>query len=707
MSTSIPGLSSHKNPMWSVTFWNRVHRYRCLIKKYWWLLVLTLSVSVFAAAWFQMSQSVRFASVAQTRVDLENIKPLTFGMQGNSAFGQQALDDFMATERKLIQGTTIPQMAAVKLQTRYPDMPRADAKLDVVIDGPIFTFTATGTNPLYTQRYLQSVVDAYLDYRSKQKSSAGSDSILRVQEQIPILEDNIKKDDEALIQFQRDHHGFASREKGAGTELDALKAKLAQLTDDYNKLSLMTPDQGLDRQASAVSPQAQVGLEGSTAESDFRAAQDGLVRLQATMDDLSRDLRPKHPKIVALRAQIDAQNKAIASMIERNRVRIHNNRELVASTIQMTKDQIAEAEPKAQANTLLQVEYDKLQETKNRDLKTYEDLQTTLNSAALQNRADVDPVRLMEPASPAAPIPSAWIKFMALALVVGLGTGIGILALMDRMDDRMNSISDFQMHFEEHVMGQIPRDLSDNPTALLQPNDQRHQIVESFRNLRSTLLYMPLDGARPKTLLVTSAIPNEGKSTLSSNLALVMAFAGMKTLLIDGDLRRGEIHNAFGLTRDPGFTDVLKHNVNWKIAIRTTGVENLHVLPRGTNVAQPSEYLLSKATDRLLQELYPLYDYIIIDSSPVLAADDTASLAPKIDATLFVVRLSFTPAKMTRKSLEILHKRQANIPGLVLNQVDARSPEFVYYQYSEYYHAMSPEDEAPAAQKSKPAIEVT
>lgn len=198
---------------------------------------------------------------------------------------------------------------------------------------------------------------------------------------------------------------------------------------------------------------------------------------------------------------------------------------------------------------------------------------------------------------------------------------------------------------------------------------------------------------RPKTILITSAIPNEGKSTVSSNLALVLAFAGLKTLLIDSDLRRGAIHKAFGLSRGPGLTDVLGHNVNWKLAIRDTGVDNLHVLPRGRNVPQPAEYLLNKNTDALLKELYPLYDYIIIDSSPILAADDTASLAPKIDATLFVVRLSFTSAKMTRKSLEILYGRGANIPGLILNQVDTSSPEFVYYQYSEYYHTMQGDDD--------------
>ena len=715
------GLTSDKNPMWTVMFWNRVHRYRCLVTKYWWLLVLMLSATIFAAALFLMYQPVRFGSVAQTRVDLENVKSIIFtGASANSEFGQQALDDFMTGEKTIIKGPTVTQMAADKLVARYPDMPHAETKLDVVAEGQFFTFTAMGPRPDYVQRYLQSVIDAYLDYRNKQKQGANASATEQVRVEVPILEDKLKKDDDAMISFQRLHRNVFSREsgKGATAELDALKAKLSQFNDDYNRLSLMTPDQGLDRasspssgQSSASSPQSQASLETSSAEGDYRQAQDNLVRLQAQIDDLSHDLRPKHPKIVALRTQIDSQNKSINGLLDRNRKRIENQRELVGSMIQSTKDQIAQAEPKAQENSLLQVEFDKLEETKNRDLKTYNDLQTTLNAVALNSKGEVDPVRVMEPASPGVPVPSSWIKVMALALIVGVGGGAGILVLIDRMDDRMSSISDFQAHFAEHVIGQIPRDTSKEQTELLKPDDQRHQLVESFRNLRSTLLFMPLEGARPKTLLITSAIPNEGKSTLSCNLALVMASAGMKTLLIDGDLRRGEIHNAFGVTRDPGFTDVLGHNVNWKIAIRTTGVENLHVLPRGRNVAQPSEYLLGKNTDKLLQELYPLYDYIIIDSSPVLAADDTASLAPKIDATLFVVRLSFTPAKMTRKSLEILHKRQANIPGLILNQVDTRSPEFVYYQYSEYYHAATPEDDNDGGTKKgkqpKPPIEVS
>src|SRR5437763_11997375 len=109
-------------------------------------------------------------------------------------------------------------------------------------------------------------------------------------------------------------------------------------------------------------------------------------------------------------------------------------------------------------------------------------------------------------------------------------------------------------------------------------------------------------------------------------------------------------------------------------------------MPRGKTLGQPSEHLLRETTDVLLREVYNHYDYIIIDSSPVLAADDSTSLAPKIDATLFVVRLSYTSARLTRKSLELLYNRQVNVPGVILNYVDTSLPEYYYYQYSEYYN---------------------
>jgi polysaccharide biosynthesis transport protein len=120
--------------------------------------------------------------------------------------------------------------------------------------------------------------------------------------------------------------------------------------------------------------------------------------------------------------------------------------------------------------------------------------------------------------------------------------------------------------------------------------------------------------------------------------------------------------------------------------VMPTVYPTLFLLTRGKALPQPSEHLLRDSTDQFLKEIYHQYDYTIIDSSPVLAADDTTSLAPKIDATLLVVRLSYTSARLTKKALELLYSRQVNVPGAILNYVDTSLPEYYYYQYSEYYN---------------------
>jgi capsular exopolysaccharide synthesis family protein len=164
-----------------------------------------------------------------------------------------------------------------------------------------------------------------------------------------------------------------------------------------------------------------------------------------------------------------------------------------------------------------------------------------------------------------------------------------------------------------------------------------------------------------------------------------MALSGAKTLLVDGDLRRGSLREAFGIQSRIGFAEVLKQEVNWREVVVPTSLSSLFILPRGNTLSQPSEHLLRETTDSFLKEIYNDYDYVIIDSSPVLAADDTTSLAPKIDATLLVVRLAYTSARLTKKALDSLYHRQVNVPGVILNFVDTSLPEYYYYQYAAYY----------------------
>ena len=706
------GLSTGSNPSLSSSVWNKLHRYRCLLAKYWWVLLLTTSLALCMTAYFQMNKPTTYTSSAKLSLNVEN-RPTMVDAQGSAP--SQDPETMLATQVTYIQTSAkVHQNANDILQAKYPGLPATPVDILPVPKNTILTLIATGTEPRYTQAYLQATIEGYFAYRKELQGSNQTPFLETLKEQIAGIHEKLTQDNAALIQFQRENPTIYGPEDKTNETLDTLRQKRDALQADYDRLKLMTPEQGIDRESASsanrnsgnassggLSPTTQIALDLDSSQAEYRQALAQIADIQPQLDLLSKDMTPKHPRIIALTTALETQQRRIKAALENARQRIDGATKFAATQIKDLEAKIKIAEPEALDARVKRAQFDQLNETKKRDQATEDRLTTSLSSNNLSIKTTPETIFIMENASPASAVLAPWAKAIAMALLLGLAVGVGILFLVDRLDDRMATISDFQMHFAEHVLGQIPRDDSSDSMELLRPDDQRHQLVESYRNLRSTLLFMPLEGARPKTLLVTSAVPNEGKSTTSSNLALVLASAGMKTLLIDADLRRGAVHQSFDVQRDPGLTDVLGHNVNWKLAIRTTGIENLHVLPRGRNVPQPSEYLLNKTTDRLLQELYPLYDYIIIDSSPVLAADDTASLAPKIDATLFVTRMGFTSAKMTRKSLEVLYKRQANIPGVILNQVDTSSPEFVYYQYEEYYAPAADEDEAGAVKKTR------
>jgi capsular exopolysaccharide synthesis family protein len=276
--------------------------------------------------------------------------------------------------------------------------------------------------------------------------------------------------------------------------------------------------------------------------------------------------------------------------------------------------------------------------------------------------------------------------------IAGLVFGLGLLFLSMLLDDRIVSADELQERFSEALLGQIPKESVKGGLNVLLLGAKQHVFAESYRNLRSTLHFMSFEDVRPKTFLVTSAVPGEGKSTVAANLAITIAAGGAKTLLVDGDLRKGVGHEYFSLGASPGLSNVLAEQIPWRSALCSTELENLAVLPRGEVISGTSERFLSQHTDTLLKEIYGEFDCIIVDSAPVLANDDTASLAPKIDATLFVVRAGVSSSRLTRSALEALRRRQVNVLGLVLNAADGKSAEYYYYhKYGEYYSQVTTE----------------
>jgi capsular exopolysaccharide synthesis family protein len=223
------------------------------------------------------------------------------------------------------------------------------------------------------------------------------------------------------------------------------------------------------------------------------------------------------------------------------------------------------------------------------------------------------------------------------------------------------------------------------PLALLQDHDDRHIYAESYRSLRSALLFLAVDGARPQVLLITSAVPNEGKSTITSNLARALALGGSRVLLIDGDMRKGHLHDLLGLHSKPGLADLLRQSGDPHQFIQTNSLANFSFIARGAVPSNPGDLFLNSNFEKILAQLRQEFDYILIDSSPVFAADDATTLAPKVDGTLFVVRSRFSRARAVREALNMLNQRQARVLGLVLNRADATARSYHYYNYAAYH----------------------
>jgi capsular exopolysaccharide synthesis family protein len=221
---------------------------------------------------------------------------------------------------------------------------------------------------------------------------------------------------------------------------------------------------------------------------------------------------------------------------------------------------------------------------------------------------------------------------------------------------------------------------------LLQQEDERYTYAEAFRSLRSSLIFMP-NQADLKALLVTSAIPNEGKSTIASNLAVTMANAGGRVLLIDADLRRGDIAQLMNIDGRQGLSNILRGELPWREAVVDAAAPNLSIIPRGPVTNQSSELLLKPEMQTILSEMKASYDLVIFNTAPILATDDTPTVAPHFDGVLMVVRAQFTSARLTQNALNTLYQRQVNVLGLILNCIDTDTPDYYYYRYPKYYAA--------------------
>jgi Mrp family chromosome partitioning ATPase len=704
-----------------------VQRFLWFLLKYWWAPLVTMALALVAAGTYVWLGPPTYVSTG-VMWETEQLR------LGDMGF-QQDLGSFFGTEAELLKSPTMINKAGEILRSAITNAPlaaggdtasRIKVQVTQVPKSTVFDVVATGPEPAYTQAFLETLMNEYIAYKRNVHKEVAGGAEASITTQVNSYESEVQAAERALSQFKstNDMAVLEEEAKGAGSYLASLKSRLSELELERKILEATALERSV-RQASLTNRAPGIldylngltpGTAGAMPAQRFDAIRE-LEMLKGERDRLSHNLRPKHPKMLRLNTEIEKYDNLVDIF------RRQNEEETAAfqKSIQMKTDDVLASIKECEARVTLAsgqlAQAEKLRQAAESARAVYDQTRSVLHHAEIGGSVAQETLQILQHAGPAIHSHREEVLALGLAALAGLALGLGIVFVVAIRDDRFNSLEEVKQQLQERVVGQVPEVSAtggNGHVPLIEIEDQRQTYAESYRNLRSAILFLtPVQNERPKVLLVTSATQEEGKSTIAANLARTLAMGGSQVLLIDADLRRGSLHETLGMERLPGLAEVLRHPTLLAKAIqsttgrrrgaprrtetsdpgnapqpgptRSTSLPNLSFMARGGDVNNPGDLLLSPALDQILARLRKQFDYILIDSCPVFAADDVTTLAPKVDGTMLVVRSRFSRFAQVREALQLLYQRQAKVLGVVFNRTDARARSYYYYTNSRYY----------------------
>ncbi|KAB2904018.1 MAG: polysaccharide biosynthesis tyrosine autokinase [Anaerolineae bacterium] len=316
--------------------------------------------------------------------------------------------------------------------------------------------------------------------------------------------------------------------------------------------------------------------------------------------------------------------------------------------------------------------------------------QSTLNTwqtsytTFLEQISDPGAIEIVEAASVGKQVSRNVSLYTILAVLVGAMLSTGAVFLVEYIDDTIRNPDQINMQIRLNTLATIARikgeDRREKLVSLSQP---RSPIAEAFRILRSNILFAAPDEAPLRTVMLTSSGPSEGKSLTAANLAVVLAQAGYRVILVDADLRRPDLHHYFGVDNRAGLTsEFIKTRDSNNLGLQNTGVPGLVLMPSGPLPYNPVELIGSARMREVIENLKEIADFVILDSPPVYALADAPVLSTQVDAVIFVIEAGKTGFRHARRSLDQLQSVGANVLGVVLNRV--KDQVATYAEYSTY-----------------------
>jgi succinoglycan biosynthesis transport protein ExoP len=697
------------------------------VRKNWWLVAIVAFVAVAGATFYTLGRTKLYQAKATILFDPQTPRPL-----GNDV--QQVVDasqssywnnkEYYKTQFWILRShqlatTVVRELALDKdagfLRNRPAGSGGAPMQVTVdqaakilverlevegVRDSRLAEVRYTDADPQRARKVLSRLCDMYVESNLDQTLESTNSAVDWLRGQLVSLKADLEKSELALHEYKRDKNVLSV---SIDDQSNMLRAEMTRLNDALTDLRARR-EHAQARRSELMKVEASNPAELPAAELMVSGL---LQQLRSSYIQASQELEAvrssgkgdEHPEVKALRAKAEESRAAILAEVK-NIQRVAEsdwaglNKEVGGMT-----GLLEEAKQRALELNLLEIEYKRLMRDKDTNERLFGIVTERTKESDLMRALRINNIRVVErPQVPTVPVSPVVPLNLGVGAATGLLLGVALAIGREQLDRSIKTPDDLERAHGLLFLGLLPAlespvgnrkgavvaaPVGDSPPELIVHFQPNSGTAEAARALRTNILYMSPDHPF-QTLLVTSAGPSEGKTTVATCIAVAMAHAGHRVALLDCDMRRPRVHKVFGFRNDLGVTTALIDLDSVGGIIHDTVVPNMKVICTGPIPPNPSELLHSDAFARLLADLKTRFDRIIIDSPPIVPVTDAAILATQVDGTILIVRAFKTSKDLVRRAKRTLNDVGARIVGSVLNAVELTRPEYGYYRYQYY-----------------------
>lgn len=611
--------------------------------------------------------------------------------------------------------TTYELGVAPALVGRY----RSFLKIEPVKNTRLVDVSFSTPDPRLSQELANNHATAFIQMILENRFNLTQEARDFLQKKLAELRGKVVRAENELNAF-RQKHGVVSLEKGENIVVDRLVDLNKQLTQvrseriQAESLYQMTRNKNPEYLAQVLSNPLILQIKGT------------LANLETEKGRLSSIYTPEHPRLQELNQQIAEAKRGLASEVGTIVRGIESNYAAARSREQALQDEAKNQQQTALDLKEVGVDYAVLNEEVVVNRGLYENVLKRMNETNVANDLAASNIQIVQRAEqPTSPSSPQLMRNLIIAAFLGLILAVGFAFFLEYMDATMHTPQQVWSGVSLATLGVVPhvRSLSQRYHPMLSDNtasnrlepgsavdevgreivvahDQFSIVAESYRTIRTALMLSQAERP-PKVILLTSPCPNEGKTVTTLNLAIALAQSGKRVLAIDADLRKGRCHQLLHRKNHRGLANVLTGDVDVKQVIQETSIKDFYLLPRGSLPPNPADLLMSQRMRDILNELRTLFDFVVIDSPPIIAVSDAAVLSVLCDGVVLVFNGEKTTTPSARRATERLDKVGAHILGVILNAIDIRDPEYLDYRsYYPSYYASIDEDSGSEFEKA-------